>query len=79
LAHMAKMTEGINAGVLTEANKAALAALLANAAAVTEGVKNGQGTVGKFLTDPSVFRNLDELSADLKTNPWKLFYRPKGK
>ena len=79
LANLAKMTDGINAGVLTEANKAALAATLANTAAVTEGVRNGQGTVGKFLTDPSVFKNMDEMSADLKANPWKLFYRPKGK
>jgi phospholipid/cholesterol/gamma-HCH transport system substrate-binding protein len=79
LANLAKMTEGINAGILTEANKAALAATLANAASVSGALSDGQGTIGKFLTDPSVFRNLDELSADLKTNPWKLFYRPKGK
>ena len=79
LANLAKMTEGINTGVLTEANKVALAATLANTAAVTGALRNGEGTVGKFLTDPSVFRNMDELSADLKVNPWKLFYRPKGK
>lgn len=79
LAHTARMTEGINTGVLTEANKAALAALLANTAGVTGDIKNGQGTVGKFLTDPRLFNNLEELSADLKVNPWKLFYRPKGK
>jgi phospholipid/cholesterol/gamma-HCH transport system substrate-binding protein len=79
LANLAKMTEGINTGILTEANKTALAATLANTAAVTDGIRNGQGTVGRFLTDPSVFKNMDELSADLKANPWKLFYRPKGK
>lgn len=79
LANMSKMTEGINTGILTEANKAALAATLANAAAVSGSLRNGEGTIGKFLTDPSVFRNMDELSADLKANPWKLFYRPRGK
>jgi phospholipid/cholesterol/gamma-HCH transport system substrate-binding protein len=79
LANLSKMTEGINTGVLTEANKAAWTAMLANVAAVTDNVRNGQGTVGKFLTDPSVFKNMDELSADLKANPWKLFYRPRGK
>jgi phospholipid/cholesterol/gamma-HCH transport system substrate-binding protein len=73
------MLENINTGVLSEANKLALAAMLANAAAVTASVRNGDGTVGKFLMDPSVFKNLDELSADLKMHPWKLFYRPKGK
>jgi hypothetical protein len=69
----------INTGILSEANKLALATMLTNAAAVTATVRNGDGTVGKFLTDPSVFKNLDELSADLKAHPWKLFYRPKGK
>ncbi len=77
LVNVAAVSESLNKGVLTEANKSALAATLANMAAVSGNLKNGQGTVGKFLTDPSVFQNLDELSADLKTNPWKLFYRPK--
>jgi phospholipid/cholesterol/gamma-HCH transport system substrate-binding protein len=69
----------INTGVLTEANKASLAVTLANVAAVSGMIRNGEGTVGKFLTDPSVFQNMNELSGDLKTHPWKLFYRPKGK
>jgi phospholipid/cholesterol/gamma-HCH transport system substrate-binding protein len=69
----------INTGILSDANKLALASMLANGAAVTTSIRNGDGTVGKFLTDPSVFKNLDELSADLKAHPWKLFYRPKGK
>jgi phospholipid/cholesterol/gamma-HCH transport system substrate-binding protein len=71
--------DGLNGGILTEANKASLAAALANVAAVTGKLRNGEGTVGKFLTDPSVFNNIDELSADLKANPWKLLFRPKGK
>lgn len=79
LANVARMTENVNTGVLTEANKAALAATLANIAVVSGKLKNGEGTIGKFLMDPSVFKNMDELSADLKANPWKLFYRPKGK
>jgi phospholipid/cholesterol/gamma-HCH transport system substrate-binding protein len=71
--------DSINNGILTEANKVALALTLANVASVTQGIKDGQGTVGKFLTDPALFNNLDEMSADLKANPWKLLYRPKGK
>ncbi len=42
-----------------------------------DNINKGQGTVGKFLTDESIYRNLDELTADLKANPWKLLYRPK--
>ena len=71
--------DSINMGILSEANKLAFAAMLANAAAVTASVRNGEGTVGKFMMDPGVYKNLDEMSADLKANPWKLFYRPKGK
>ena len=79
LANVAVLTESLNKGFLTEANRVSFAAVLANTADVTGLMKNGDGTIGKFLTDPSVFKNIDELSADLKSNPWKLFYRPKGK
>jgi phospholipid/cholesterol/gamma-HCH transport system substrate-binding protein len=77
---------GFNAGVLTKANTDALAVTLANvavtmthAAAISENIRKGEGTLGKFLNDPTVYRNLDELTADLKANPWKLFYRAKAK
>jgi phospholipid/cholesterol/gamma-HCH transport system substrate-binding protein len=104
---------GINTGVLSEANTKALASTLANIASVSEKVKsgegtvgmllsdplvyqnlsstlanvasltdklnNGEGTVGRFLVNPGLYQNLEELSADLKANPWKLFYRPRGK
>ena len=52
---------------------------LANFAVFTQKLNSREGSVGRFLTDPSVYQNLNELSADLKLNPWKLFYRPKGK
>ncbi len=79
LAHLAGLTESLNKGLLTETNTRAFSAILANTADLTGMMKSGDGTVGKFLTDPDVFTNLEELSADLKANPWKLFYRPKGK
>ena len=79
LANMATATEKFNNGVLTEANKQSLAAALSNIAAISGKINTGEGTVGKFLTDPAFFNNLEELSADVKANPWKLFYRPKGK
>ena len=47
--------------------------------AISGALRNGEGTVGKFLMDKSVYQNLEEFTADLKANPWKLFYRPKGK
>ncbi len=68
---------GINNGLLTPANTSALAVSLSNIAAVTGAMKDGQGTVGMLLNDPAIFRNLDDMTADLKANPWKLFYRPR--
>ena len=41
-------------------------------------VIGGEGTIGKFFTDESIYNNLDELTADLKVNPWKLLYVPKS-
>ncbi|MBF0569318.1 MAG: MCE family protein [Candidatus Omnitrophica bacterium] len=70
---------GVNDGILTEPNKKALAETLANMAVFTGMLKNGDGTMGKFLTDKSVYQNLEELTADVKANPWKLFYRSRGK
>lgn len=42
-------------------------------------VNKGEGTLGKLLHDDSVYNNLEEMTADLKENPWKLFYRNKKK
>ncbi len=44
---------------------------------ILQNLKDGKGTVGKFLMDDSLYADLEALSADLKTNPWKLLYRPK--
>ncbi len=79
LANIAAMTGHLNTDVFSPANSAALSATLANIASLTEKINKGEGTIGKFLTDPAFFNNLEEFSADVKANPWKLFYRPKGK
>jgi phospholipid/cholesterol/gamma-HCH transport system substrate-binding protein len=70
---------GVNNGLLSEANKKSLSDTLANLSAITGSLKDGEGTVGSFLKNKSIYENLDEMTADLKSNPWKLFYRPKGK
>ena len=69
--------DGINNGILTEKNKKAFGDVLEGLGSVMGGIKTGKGTVGKLLADDSIYRNLDELTADLKANPWKLLYRPK--
>jgi phospholipid/cholesterol/gamma-HCH transport system substrate-binding protein len=67
----------INSGVLSDQNQKSLQATLADLSDVINHIKQGQGTVGKLLMDDSIYKNLDELTADLKVNPWKLLYRPK--
>ncbi len=39
-------------------------------------VKQGDGTVGKFLYSDEVYKNIKDLSADIKKSPWKLLRKP---
>ena len=71
--------DGINNGILTEQNKKSLADTLGAFDVVANNIKNGKGTIGRLFTDESIYNNLDELTADLKVNPWKLLYRPNKK
>lgn len=41
-------------------------------------LKNGEGTVGKLLTDDAVYKNLEAFTEDIKNNPWKLLNKPRG-
>ena len=69
--------DGINNGVLSEKNKESLAVTLADVREIMDNIKQGNGTVGKILSNETIYKNLEELTADLKNNPWKLLYRPK--
>ncbi len=76
--------DGVNNGILSEANRRSLAAILVSVAAVSESLNKGvlseanKGALSATMANmAAVSANLDELSADLKSNPWKLFYRPK--
>lgn len=40
-------------------------------------VQSGEGTVGRLFYDNKLYDDLQELTADLKVNPWKILYRPK--
>jgi len=52
--------------------------VLADVHVVLNDVSTGRGTVGKLFTDESLYTDIEEMFADLKHNPWKLLYRPKG-
>ncbi len=53
--------------------------LMSKLEVTVDNVNKGRGTLGKLLTDESIYNNLDDLTSDLKGNPWKLLYRPKPK
>ena len=44
---------------------------------VAERIDRGEGTVGRLLNDDSLYQNLEEFTADIKRNPWKLMHKPK--
>lgn len=72
-----QILHSINIGILSEQNQESFSASLQSLSLILGDVKEGKGTVGKLLYDESVFTNLEEMSADLKENPWKLLYRPR--
>jgi phospholipid/cholesterol/gamma-HCH transport system substrate-binding protein len=71
--------DSVNKGILTDKNKKSLEDALQGLGVLGTDLKEGRGTLGKLLTDESIYKNLDDLTSDLKGNPWKLLYRPKSK
>jgi len=39
--------------------------------------KEGEGTIGRLMSDDKLYKDIDEMILDIKKNPWKLLYRPK--
>jgi len=39
--------------------------------------KEGKGTIGRFMSDDKLYKDIDEMILDIKKHPWKLLYRPK--
>ena len=72
-----KTLEEVNTGILNDTNKQTLSSTLQGISDIVADIKGGRGTVGKLLADESIYTNLEELTLDLKANPWKLLYRPR--
>ena len=79
MAKLETTVDGVNHGILTDKNKKSLEDALEGFGTMGMNLKEGRGTLGKLLTDESIYNNLDDLTSDLKGNPWKLLYRPKPK
>jgi phospholipid/cholesterol/gamma-HCH transport system substrate-binding protein len=41
--------------------------------------KEGNGTIGRLMSDDTLYRHIDEMILDIKEHPWKLLFRPKEK
>jgi len=63
--------------VSTENMTMELKKLLDTLVGVAERIERGEGTVGRLLTDDSLYQNLEDFTADIKKNPWKLMHKPK--
>jgi phospholipid/cholesterol/gamma-HCH transport system substrate-binding protein len=47
----------------------------ADAQAIVSHIRHGQGSVGAMVMDEQLYDDIQELTRDLKHNPWKLFWR----
>ncbi|HSQ66134.1 MAG TPA: MlaD family protein [Polyangiaceae bacterium] len=50
-------------------------AIAADAQAIVDHIKKGEGTVGALVMDEELYDNLQEMTRDLKHNPWKFFWK----
>lgn len=69
----------VNNELMSQANRDAIAGALKGINDLMARINRGEGTIGRLFTDDSIYRNLNELTLDLKANPWKLLYRPRNK
>lgn len=44
-----------------------------------EKIMNKEGTLGKLIYDDAMYNELEAFAADIRKNPWKLFYKAKEK
>ncbi|MCU0666853.1 MAG: MlaD family protein [Candidatus Omnitrophica bacterium] len=48
-----------------------------NLGAILNKVESGEGTLGMFINDGTLYNELEAFVADIRKNPWKLFFRAK--
>lgn len=83
--------DGLQEIFVTEESKQSLKIALTNLKELTENlnklvkdtdeaviqIKAGEGTIGKFLTDPTLYNEMLDLVRDIKKHPWKLLRKPR--
>ena len=46
-----------------------------DAAAITQGIGTGRGTIGQLIVDQEIYDDLKEMLRDLKRHPWKMLWK----
>ncbi|MCK4859568.1 MAG: MCE family protein [Candidatus Omnitrophica bacterium] len=68
-----QLSENLNITV-AEANK-----FLFNLNLILEQINSGEGTIGRLISDESLYNEIEVLIQDIKKHPWKLFHKTKEK
>lgn len=55
-----------------------LSNLTESVSVIVDRLKNGEGTIGKLLTEDKIYKDLEAFVEDIKNNPWKLLNKPRG-
>ena len=66
-------------GTLTNSQEATaqMTMFLKQANEVMAKIREGEGTVGKLMTQDDLYQDLKAIVSDIKAHPWKLLYKPK--
>lgn len=74
-----------NGDILVGKDPVSMAKIFENLSGLTDSVKtivdrlkNGQGAIGKLLTEDKIYKDLEAFVEDIKNNPWKLLNKPRG-
>lgn len=74
-----------NGDLLVGKDPVSMAQVFENLSGLTDSVnvivgrlKNGEGTIGKLLTEDKIYQDLEAFVEDIKNNPWKLLNKPRG-
>ena len=80
---IATLTESINKIVGDDSLRASLKNTVGNMEALTGDLrdflyyaKQGRGTIGRLMSDDTLYKHIDEMILDIKEHPWKLLFHP---
>jgi len=77
------LTESINKIAGDDSLRASLKNTVSNIEALSgdlrdflSSAKQGNGTIGRLMSDDALYRHIDEMILDIKEHPWKLLFKP---